>query len=64
MRTIHEHVDKEIFLDLALDPKDIIRLQDEPLEPTQVILNDQIVNIWVRPFTQRELYQEWEDDEF
>jgi len=64
MRKIHEQVDDEIFLDLALNPKEITRLQEEALEPTQIILNDQIINIWVRPFTDRELYQNFEDDDF
>jgi hypothetical protein len=64
MRTIHELVDNETYLDLVLDPKDISQLQERELEPTQVLLNGQIVNIWVRPCTNRELYENWESDEF
>lgn len=64
MKTIHELVDNEIYLDLVLEPKEISRLQDRELEPTQVYLNGQIVNLWVRPCTDRELERLFEDDEF
>lgn len=60
MRTIHEKIDNETYVDFVLEPKDVNKLLEKTLEPTQVILNDQIFNIWIRPATQRELD---EDDE-
>ena len=61
MKTIHEQVDDETYIDFILEPKDFTKLQDQSLEPTQIILNNQVINVWIRPATARELYEEWPD---
>jgi hypothetical protein len=62
MRTIHEQLDDELYLDFALEPKEITHLQEHPLEPIQILLNGQVVNIWIRPATIREMYDQWEEE--
>lgn len=61
MRTIQELVDEEIFIDLILEPREVTNLHDQSIEPVQLEVNGQIINLWVRTATQRELYSDWND---
>ena len=65
MRTISENFDDEIYVDLILEPKEVESLHDQSIEPTRILINGIILNIWVRTATARELYgdDQYFDDE-
>ena len=64
MRTISETLDEEVYIDVILDPEDEEKMHDQSLDPVRVLIDGQIINIWVRMATARELYGDcyWEQD--
>ena len=63
MRTISDSLEEEVYIDVILEPEDEEKIHDQSLDPVRVLVNGQIINIWVRMATARELYGDCYEDQ-